>query len=349
MYNTFVKNLCLLIVALVVSAFIVEVAARSAGFTTREVRINPFFIPDSEYTWSVPDPELGWINKEGVSRSIEEGNVPMTFWDFGRRATRASSYLSPKGWPIMVIGGSNAQSYGVRDEESFVYILSKRYPQIWFENFGNGGYGTVQSLILAKRAYRDFYTNEKPKLIILAFDDSHALRNVSDQSWVYSISDEEGRYVAPPHYRVRDGSLAFYPFRTIGFWPLEKHSALITLLHNVWLQSFTYNTAGDAIEVTHNVIERLHDYALESGSQLAVVVLEDRTQISDGFFADKQFPYQNCSGFERSDPEAYLLGGTSHPNARLHAYLADCIGTWLESDVFPLLDLPNAHEPGQEQ
>jgi hypothetical protein len=154
----------------------------------------------------------------------------------------------------MVIGGSNAQSYGVRDEESFVYILSKRYPQLWFENFGNGGYGTVQSLILAKRAYRDFYTTVKPKLILLAFDDSHALRNVSDQSWVYSISDEEGQYVAPPHYRVRDGSLVFYPFQTIGFWPLEKYSALITLLHNVWLQSFTYNTAGDALKVTQNVI-----------------------------------------------------------------------------------------------
>lgn len=348
MYNTPVKNLTLLIGAIIVSTLIVEVGVRVAGFAPREIRINPFFVPNSEDTWSVPDPDLGWINKEGVSISIEEGGAPMTFWDFGRRATR-EDVSSPVGKvPVMVIGGSNAQSYGVRDEDSFAYILSERYPSLWFENFGNGGYSTVQSLLLAEKAYDNFYISEKPKLIVLAFDDSHALRNVADQSWVYSISDDEGRYVAPPHYRLQNGEFVFHPFRTIGFWPLEKQSALITVLHNIWLQSVAYNTAGDALPATQHVIDQLHNFASRHDVQFAVVVLEDRNQIADAIFSDKPYPYKNCSGFERSDPGTYLLGGSSHPNAKLHAHFADCIGGWLESDVLPLLRMPNAAQTERE-
>ena len=348
MYNTVVKNLTLLIISLVIFVVVAEMGLRVAGFVPREVRINPFFVPDSDTTWSVPDAKLGWINKAGVSRSVEEGDALMTFWDFGRRATRADVARPAGKVPVMVIGGSNAQAYGVRDEESFAYLLGERYPQLWFENFGNGGYNTVQSLMLAEKAYAEFYTSEKPKLILLAFDDSHAVRNVADQSWVYSISDAEGRYVAPPHYRVRNGEFIIHPFRTIGFWPLEKSSALATVLHNVWLQSVVYNTADQALPVTRHIIERLNNFASEQGVQFAVVVLEDRSQIADALFAGQSAPYKNCSGFERSDPDKYLLGGGSHPNAKLHAYFADCIGEWLNGDVLSPLTISPAPDAAEK-
>ena len=347
MYNTVVKNLTLLIVSLIVSASAAEIGFRVAGFAPREVQINPFFVSNSEVTWSVPDAELGWINKVGVSRSIEEGHVLMTFWDFGRRATRADAARPDGKVPVMVIGGSNAQSYGVRDEESFVYILGERYPQLWLENFGNGGYSTVQALMLGEKAYAEFYTSDKPKLILLAFDDSHAVRNVADQSWVYSISDDEGRYVAPPHYRISDDAFVFHPFRRIGFWPLERKSALSTVLHNVWLQSVVYDTVDQALPVTRHIIERLSGFASTQGVQFAAVVLEDRSQIADALFSGQSFPYKNCSEPGRSDPDKYLLGGNSHPNAGLHLYFANCIAEWLDTDVLPLLTasaLPTARE-----
>ena len=107
------------------------------------------------------------------------------------------------------------------------------------------------------RALAKFYTGSKPKLILLAFDDSHIVRNVSDQSWIYSISDPEGRYVAPPHYRLRGDDLVFHPFATIGFWPLERRSAAMTVVHNIWLQSFAYNTANQGLEVTRLLMGRL--------------------------------------------------------------------------------------------
>ncbi len=337
------KNFAVFIGSVLLSLAVAEAAVRAAGFAPREIRINPFFEPNSETTWSVPDEELGWLNMEGVSTSIEDGNARMTFWSAGRRATRAIEVPPENALPVMIVGGSNAQSYGVVDEASFAYRLGERFPDLWIENFGNGGYNTVQSFLLAKRAIRNFYTTQKPKLVLLAFDDSHAVRNVADQSWIYSISDDEGRYVAPPHYRMENEEIVFHPFTTIGFWPLERSSALVTMLHNTWLQSVAYNSAAEAESVTRHVIAQMAEFVSSQDMQFAAVVLEDKSQIADDLFAGFKFPYKNCSGLERSNPEEYLLGGSSHPNARLHEYYAICIDEWLRSDVLTLINAWNPH------
>ncbi len=331
------KNFALLLIAMVVGALASEGAVRLAGFKPRAVQVNQFFVP-GETSWSMPDPDLGWINKPGNPRAIGDGDVRMTFWDHGRRATRPDPAPPAGGIPIMIIGGSNAQSYGVVDADTFAWRLAAHDPRLWIENFGTGGYGTVQALMLAERALAGFYHDAKPKVILLAFDDAHILRNVSDQSWIFSISDFEGRYAAPPHYRLENGALVFHPYRSIGFWPLERHSAALTLLHNVWLQSFAYNTKGQATAVTRAVIDRLAALAKANGAVFAVAVLEDRGGATRVLFQDAAFPHVDCSGPGRADPKNTYIAANGHPNAQLHAYFAQCIGDWLEKDVLPKVD-----------
>lgn len=329
------KNLGLFLGALLVSLLIAEAAMRVAGFAPREVRINPFFVPGTETTWSVPDPELGWINKEGTSRAIEGEGLPMTFWSFGRRATRPDAAIPADGRSqVMLIGGSNLQSYGVRDAESFPWLLSQRYPTMSFENFGSGGYSTVQAKLIAMRAVEQFYGATKPSLILLAFDDAHMLRNVADQSWVYSISDAQGNYVAPPHYRLQGGAMVYHPFETIGFWPLERSSAAITVLHNVWLQSVKYNSRAEALPVTRAVVQEIADFAKSKGIAFAAVILDDRGGTAKPVFEGQMFPWHDCSGPERREPDFIIKGG-SHPTPKMHAYLAGCIGDWLDAEVLP--------------
>ncbi len=305
---------------------------RLAGFEPRVLTANRFFVENADSTWSVPDQELGWINKPGTSTSIEYGAAEMTFWSDGRRAVRADE--APPERPamsVMVVGGSNAQSYGVADEDSFVYRLGQRFPDIWFENFGNGGYSTAQALGLTERVIDRYYSEAGPDLIILTFADSHVARNVSDQSWVYSISDSEGRYISPPHYRLSGDDLIFVPFRTIAPWPLETRSAALTALHNVWMQSVVYNTADQALPVTQLVMRRFADLAAARGSAFAVAVLEDYSEIAGEVFAGTGVETIDCSGRQRSAPEEYLLGGAGHPNPKLHAHFAECVGAWLEN------------------
>ncbi|MDX2223488.1 MAG: hypothetical protein SFV21_12110, partial [Rhodospirillaceae bacterium] len=267
------------------------------------------------------------------SRSLEEGGAAMTFWSHGRRATRAQDEPAPTGPSVMIIGGSNAQSYGVPDADTFAFLLGRRFPDARFENFGTGGYSTVQASLLAARALGSFYGARKPNLILLGFDDSHVARNVADQSWVFSISDPEGRYVAPPHFRINDGAAVFHPFRTIGFWPLEKQSAAVTVLHNVWLQSFAYNTAQQGPAVTRDTIDGLRKIAANEGIDFAVAVLEDRSQVTPGLLDGLNVPVIDCSAPGRERPAEFLLDGGSHPNARLHAFFADCLTPFLDAYI----------------
>lgn len=327
--SSFLAPLALTVAAVVVSGALVEGAARLAGFAPRQTNVNRFFVAGTQTTWSQPDTELGWINKEGVSRSLEGEGAAMTFWSHGRRATRPDPAVPAGRTPVMIIGGSNAQAYGVVDAESFAYRLADRFPDLSIENFGGGGYSTVQATMMAERALKDFYTGPKPKLILLGFDDAHILRNVADQSWVFSISDPEGRYVAPPHYRIIADDLVFRPFTTIGFWPFERQLAFMTVAHNTWLQSVAYNTAAQGDQVTLLVFDKLAALARAHGAAFAVAILEDRSQRGAALLAGAKFPVVDCSGLERSDPQGYLLDGGSHPNARLHAHYADCIAARL--------------------
>ncbi len=328
------KNSTLFVSSVLICLFLVEAGLRLVGFMPRTLTPNRFFVDGTESTWSVPDPVMGWINREGISISIEEGAVPMTFWSHGRRASRLTPETDTQANPVMIVGGSNAQSYGVKDEASFPSILAERFPSIWIENFGNGGFGTAQSYLLTQRMMKEFYGAQSPRLVLLTFADSHVARNVSDQSWIYSISDSQGRYISPPHYRLRGSDLEYRPLQTIQPWPAESHSSLVTTLHHVWLQSFTYNTVDQGVLVTQELIKAFNDYVQSQGSDFAVVILEDYSQISSDLFADAEYPVINCSGYERTAPSEYLLGGGSHPNAKYHAHYADCIGRWLTTGYF---------------
>jgi len=333
------KNFLLLSVVLVFSIICFEAALLSVGFTPRIEQVNEYFIPNVDTTWSIADDELGWINKPGVSLAIGEDSTPMTFWNFSRRASREDPAI-PKGnqTPVMIVGGSITQSYGVRDENSFPYLLSQRYPNLWIENFGTGGYGTVQTSLLAQRAYEGFYPEDrKPQFVLMAISGSHILRNVSHHSWVLSITNAQGLYVAPPHYRNDRGVLIFHPFQIINNWPLEFRSAGLALAHNVWLRRFRYNTADQGVIVTREIVRRFVEFSRQRNMKFGILVTADDSQTTGLVLSDQMFPYVDCSGPDRADPKAYLLPGNGHPNSKLHAHFAECIGNWLDSVVIPTL------------
>src|SRR5215467_2730291 len=74
---------------------------------------HPHFNLRSSYSWAQLDPDTGWKNKEDTSVSMEPGNVNMTFWSHGRRATRASPDLRPDRPTAVILGDSISQGYGI--------------------------------------------------------------------------------------------------------------------------------------------------------------------------------------------------------------------------------------------
>jgi len=159
-----------LIVAAVVLA-VIAVAAWRLGGGMGSVSSNPL---EAGAAWASPDPGLGWMNKEGVFTAPETG-ASMTFWSFGRRATREDSALSEEGHTqVMVVGGGVTQGYGVTDAETFPALLTEQFPDYAFENFGTGGYSVDQAKTLGERAFDRLYRASKPQLILLAYQSSGA-------------------------------------------------------------------------------------------------------------------------------------------------------------------------------
>ena len=326
------KNFALFIVTITISFLIMELFLRLAGYPPRQLKPNRFFVDNSETTWSIPDQDVGWVNKSGVSLSIEDGNAPMTFWSYGRRASRKFDKFENYYLDIMLSGGSNAQSYGVEDEKTFAFLLGNTFPGVRFENFGTGGYGTVQSYLLAKRTLKSFYINKKPDLIILTISDSHFNRNVSDYSWMRNISDKNGYYVSPPHYRLKNDEVEFYPFKVLRPWVLETYSSILTLSHFLFNKYISYNTSMYSKEMTLFALQKFQEVALQNQSDFLVLILEDYTGKADFLLKTSGINYLNCSGFEKTNPKLYLLGGGSHPNHRFHKHYAKCLEVWIRDN-----------------
>ena len=326
------KNFCLLTITVIICLLIMELLLRVAGYLPLQLKPNRFFVDNSETTWSVPDKDVGWLNKPGLSISIEEGNAPMTFWSHGRRASRKYDKFDNYYLNIMLSGGSNAQSYGVEDEKTFAFLLGNSLPGVRVDNFGTGGYGTVQSYMLAKRTLEHFYINQKPDLIILSISDSHFNRNVSDYSWMRSISDKNGYYVSPPHYRLSYGEVEFHPFKVIKPWVFETSSSMLTLLHFLVNKHVSYSTSSYSNEITFFALNSFKEMASENQSDFLVLILEDYSGKSEFLLKSSGINYLNCSGFEKTNPKLYLLGGGSHPNDKFHQHYAECLEAWLRDN-----------------
>ena len=331
------KNFFLFAITTLISLLLIELILREFGYNPRKLEPNSFFVDNVQSTWSLPDIDVGWINKPGISVSIEEGEALMSFLSHGRRRSSGKDDLENKKLNIMLVGGSNAQSYGVADKDTFAYLINQNTNNVKIDNFGTGGYGTVQSLILAKRNLKQFYKKIKPDLVILTFADSHFLRNVSDFSWMKNISDKNGFYVSPPHYRFVNNNFIFQPFNTIEPWFLETYSSILTSLHFIWIKYVTYDSKKESMKVTDFSITLLQKLAQQYGSKFLVLILEDYSGKSEQFFQEKKFNYLNCSGYERTDPKSYLLGGGSHPNNKFHKHFSDCLGEWITQNYVKLI------------
>ncbi len=323
------KNLTIICLSIIITILIAELTFRIIGMPIRTLVPNKFFVDNTSFTWSEPDKTLGWVNKAGQAISVEGDGALMSFWTYGRRATRLNEQKQDLTPSIAIFGGSNAQAYGVRDEDSFAYILGHQFFNTRIENFGTGGYGTVQTFLMAKRALEYFYLGNVPELIIVTFSDSHILRNVSDYAWVTNISDSVGHYISPPHYQIVKKEKQFVPFKTITPWFFETSSSIVTALHNVLMKSFIYNKSNDGLDITRAIFKDFYDLSKTYKSDFLVVVLEDYQEVSQDVFSGFEFPVLDCSGPERLEPTKYLIGGGGHPNSRMHRHYADCIKRWL--------------------
>ena len=331
MRATWRPRLILLLVSVAVGLVVGEGAARLVG-------IRPIAALPLPVQVAMEHPALGWVNRPGVHLSWDTGNAPMTFWADGRRATRATADAPPEAvGQVALVGGSFTQGYGVADEHAFGWLLDTRFPGLSVDNYGTGGYGTYQSLLLLEQLFRE--ADFRPSLVIYGFAAFHGERNVGAYRHVVTLRTQVGERLAPPHVLLARGELTHRdPFYIRG-WPLEDRSALISLMHLSQLR-WTLRGREQQIEpVTQRLLVRMDRLARDRGSRLLVAILEGQSDHREGyapyvrFLQDQGIAFVDCTHPEYGDDPRLRLGGSGHPSPVLHTAWADCIAAWISANV----------------
>ena len=320
------RSLALGLVALLFSLALGEVALRVVGYRPRGTTTAAGGdAPD----WSAGDPALAWVNRPGIGHPDEPGRVPMTFWPDGQRASAPEPKQSASR-RVVLLGCSFTQGFGIADDETFAWDLNQAFPDVRFENWGVGGYGTYQALLLLERLLRE--PGRTPDLVVYNFIGDHTKRNVASYRWIKSLKSSTALYNVPPRVGVEDGGLATHPSQVVDAWPLERHSAWVVVLHDAWLRWRLRERDRQKEEATNLLLERLDREVREAGSRFAVVLLDDMPPEIREFLDERKVPLVDCSKPSyKTDPQKYRVGGVGHPNGARNALWAECMGRELQA------------------
>jgi hypothetical protein len=320
-------GLLLLTTALALTA--AEFGVRRLGFRPLALEVNELFRPDSKYGWAQFDPAVGWRNKPGVFPSNEAGNASMTFWSDGRRSTRPDP--SPLALPqVLFVGCSWTQGYGVQDEETFPYRFSEQNPKWDVENFGTGGYGAYQSLLRMRSVFAE--KKYSPKLVVYGYVDFHAYRDVAGYAWVKALRNVNGEFFAPPSVIVRHGHLVEYPLTTFARWPGETEWVLVALAKNAYLRLRFLTREGYEEEATKLLLREMRNLAVENGARFLVMELKSPPTSIQEYMDAHAIDSVDCLRLDptvRLTSPSFQVGGSGHPNERVHRSWAACVDRWM--------------------
>ena len=319
-----------ILIVLALSFGIGEAAARLA-------HVHPFHVQESQYIgWARRDPVLGWRNNPGVHRVHEGTHEPMTILADGSRATGAPP---GDGTTVVVVGCSNVEGYGIRDDETLAWQLQRRFPNLRVRNFATPGYGTYQSLMLLRELTdrHDFH----PAIVIYGFLPHHAQRNVLTYQMLDAFRAFGGQRFSPPHVELHAGLLQAFPPFVVANWPLEEHSALVTLLHESELRVRLAGRERDEEEVTRILLVEMKQLVERLNGRFLVITLWDAAPPGLESYRRMSAAMRN-SGIEELDltyrgpetrREKLMVGGNGHPTGIVHAWWADQLTPWLEQHL----------------
>lgn len=282
------RRLALVLAGLVFAAAVTEIALRVASVPAIEVhRRGP---ERSEMPFFEYDPDLGWRGRAGAAG-------PFTGWEFASQVRlnargfrdREVPAAKPAGaFRILLLGDSIVWGHGVEQDQRFSDQLERRLRTAGLAvdvvNFGIGGYGTDQELLLYRRDGRALC----PDLTLLGLYENDLRDNASGH---------QGRYPKPYFQPASNGTLtvANVPVPRAGSW-LDEPAR--TRTRRSWIReelrlyaaaAFVRETVRrawsgpapppevptGAVALTARLIDTLRREVEASGSRFAVIALPD--------------------------------------------------------------------------
>lgn len=283
----------------------------------------------------------GWANRaENEYKNDEDENVIMRIWPNGMRECRPDPDKRTD-FNVAFVGCSCTVGEGVKAEDTMIWLLNERYPQVTFDNWGVCGYGAVQIYARAKQ----ILTNGRKKYDLVVYNmlDDHAFRTYRPRilgevryNGVYTLVPY-GNYDIFGRYRFH-----FVPeFR----WPGEDSLLTVDLLKRVYCSYIArrYQSKYDrtvcspedysnGVDCFFEVMDRVQELCREHGADFLICDIQPKG-INRRTIDDPRFRYE-CINIDHPDSVnvKYHVKNiiTNHPNGVVHAYWADRFAEWFD-------------------
>jgi len=307
------------VLSLTASVLVAEVAARVAGYQPRVPTPGP------EQQIHGPDPVLGWraVPGRGAFGPYVSGGDVATVTIRPDGARTAGPEVAGGRPQVLLVGCSFTMGWAVSDDETFPWRLQARRPDVEVRNYGQTGYGTVQSLLLLEQLLA---TGKQPAWVLYGDIPHHEIRNVAPPFWLEMLSSNSTSPVEMPYATLAaDGHVKVHPPISWPSVPLHEHLALAALLERAWSQARPLPTTEESRRITDHLIEEMAATARAHGAGFSDVLLAQADDDPPAWGVNALARHVDVIDCRQTIGPEDTVPGDGHPNAGAHGRWGDCI------------------------
>lgn len=238
---------------------------------------------------------------------------------------------------VSVLGCSFTYGYGVNDNEHFVSLLQKQYPNAKFSNHAVIGYGTTQSYFQLKGILKDTI---KPNIVVLNFSVDHFNRNALTNTYKRALKIGFNRSLETAKTMMLD---AKYPYvlntnMDIAFQGWEhmyndwKGREIFALIN--WLQTKQdeiIDSQKDIVGISHKIMSEMNLLCKNANVNFVVALLDtnENSPALKKLLTESDIEFTEV-GFKFSNKNHINYPNDNHPNTKGHKYIASKISLALK-------------------
>lgn len=313
------KNLLTLLISLIFVIGLLELLLMITGNKPRENNLSHRKQP----MIYIKDVDLGWVQKPGKyifkPWSKEGKNTNFTVMNDGSRSVYYESKSNKK---VVFIGGSLTQGWAVNDKNNFVSMFQLNKPEYKVMNYGVGGYGGYQSMLMQEKIIENVSSVET---IIYGFIDHHELRNVAAGSWMSLLNKFSYRgHTSVPYASLNNNKelKRNAPLDYIKI-PYSNFSSLLTKIEKRLMKINSKSREKNKFLISKKIINKMNENSNSISASFIVLFLdisEEKLKKYKKFLENKKINYIYCPF-----PEGHSVKNEGHPNKIAHQNVANCI------------------------
>ena len=203
--------------------------------------------------------------------------------------------------------------------------MQKKLKDIRVKNYGVGGYGTYQSLLLLEEKLKN---HNNVETIIYFYINAHRSRNIGDASWLSNLNkfSRRGHLSLPYADLDKDGILIRNNPSEYIKLPFREYSALVTRIEKKIMRMKFFSQYNDKTEILYKILIEMKKLSKNNSSKFFFINLDSDKEYFlsyENFFKINNINFADC-GYSNITDE-YRVKNDGHPNHKLHKIYAACI------------------------